>query len=105
PGGMKIKPAKLRGVASNGMLCSMTELTLGADSGGLWLLPADAPIGQSLNEYLGGNDTIHEIDLTPNRGDCLSTLGVAREVAIAFDKPLLSPRKGQRPEVADIGEP
>ncbi|MGB7754602.1 MAG: phenylalanine--tRNA ligase subunit beta [Salinisphaera sp.] len=84
PNGMKIKAAKLRGVASNGMLCSAAELGLNSDTGGLWLLPSDAPVGQALADYLNTNDTVLEIDLTPNRGDCLSMRGVAREVAVAF---------------------
>lgn len=88
PNGLQIKAAKLRGVASNGMLCSAAELGLSADSGGLWLLPADAPVGTALGDYLDTDDTVIEIDLTPNRGDCLSMRGVAREVAVAFGAPL-----------------
>ncbi|MES1935959.1 phenylalanine--tRNA ligase subunit beta [Salinisphaera hydrothermalis] len=84
PSGMKIKAAKLRGVASNGMLCSAAELGLSNDAGGLWLLPSDAPVGEALAEYLNTPDTIVEVDLTPNRGDCLSMRGIAREVAVAF---------------------
>lgn len=84
PGGMEIKSARLRGVASSGMLCSASELTLARESGGLWLLPADAPVGMSLSDYLGLPDNILEVDLTPNRGDCLSVRGVAREAAVAF---------------------
>ncbi|AWN16942.1 phenylalanine--tRNA ligase subunit beta [Salinisphaera sp. LB1] len=89
PGGMKIKAAELRGVASNGMLCSVAELGLGSDTGGLWLLPSDAPVGCALADYLETNDTVVEIDLTPNRGDCLSMRGVAREVAVAFGAELM----------------
>lgn len=88
PGGMKIKAAKLRGVASAGMLCSAAELSLSSDTSGLWLLADDAPIGDALADYLGLPDRILEVDLTPNRGDCLSVRGVAREVAVAFDVPL-----------------
>ncbi len=80
PGGMKIKPAKLRGVASAGMLCSEPELGLGEDSSGLMELPADAPVGESLTDYLGLDDCVLEIDLTPNRADCLSVRGLAREL-------------------------
>lgn len=88
PNGMQIKAAKLRGVASNGMLCSAAELGLSVDTSGLWLLPASAPVGTPLANYLGLPDTVLEVDLTPNRGDCLSIRGVAREVAVAFDVPM-----------------
>lgn len=81
PGGLKIKPAKLRGVASAGMLCSAPELGLGDDASGLMELPVDAPAGAALSDYLDLDDTILDIDLTPNRADCLSIRGVAREVA------------------------
>jgi phenylalanyl-tRNA synthetase beta chain len=79
PGDFKIKPAKLRGVESQGMFCGAE--TLGFEkSEGLYNLPADAPVGQDIREYLQLNDQIIEIGLTPNRGDCLSVLGVARDV-------------------------
>ncbi len=78
---LKIKAAKLRGVASSGMLCSEKELGLADSADGLMELPADAPPGTSLREYLELDDSIIEIDLTPNRGDCLSIAGVARELA------------------------
>lgn len=81
PGGLTIKRAKLRGLESQGMMCSATELQLGADASGLLLLPADAPVGASFAEYHGLTDTILELEVTPNRPDCLSMLGVAREVA------------------------
>jgi phenylalanyl-tRNA synthetase beta chain len=77
----KIKRAKLRGVESNGMLCSARELGLSDDHSGLLELPADAPIGRDLHDYLSLDDTIIEVDLTPNRGDCLSIRGLARDVA------------------------
>ena len=69
PEGFKIKKAKLRGVESLGMLCGQTELALGDDDSGLWELPLDASVGQDLLEYLGFNDNIIEVDLTPNRAD------------------------------------
>jgi phenylalanyl-tRNA synthetase beta chain len=77
---LKIKPAKLRGVASSGMLCSEKELGLADSAEGLLELPADAPLGQNLRDYLQLDDTVIEIDLTPNRGDCLSIAGIAREL-------------------------
>lgn len=81
PNGLKIKPAKLRGVASEGMLCSASEIGLADEASGLMELAEDAPVGQALTNYLGLDDFIIDIDLTPNRADCLSIKGVAREVA------------------------
>lgn len=78
--GFKIKKAKLRGVESFGMICSEKELQLSESSEGIMELPVDAPVSMPLEEYLQLNDTLIEIDLTPNRGDCLSIAGVAREV-------------------------
>ena len=82
PGNFKIKKAKLRGVPSNGMLCGATEIGL-VDDGvdGLHVLPADAPIGVDIRDYLDLNDTIIDVDLTPNRADCLSVEGLARDVS------------------------
>ncbi len=95
PGDFKIKKAKLRGVESFGMLCAQTELQAGEDDEGLWELPANAPVGTDLREYLHLNDTIIEVDLTPNRSDCLSLKGVAREVGVlnrtAVTEPAISP--------------
>lgn len=79
--GMKIKKAKLRGVASFGMLCSSSELELSETSNGILELPSNAPVGTTIFEYFQLDDNIIEVDLTPNRGDCLSVAGVAREVA------------------------
>ncbi|MDH3538121.1 MAG: phenylalanine--tRNA ligase subunit beta, partial [Gammaproteobacteria bacterium] len=79
--GIKIKKAKLRGIESAGMICSAAELQLAEVSEGILELPADAPIGMPIVEYLSLTDNIIEIDLTPNRGDCLSIAGVAREVS------------------------
>src|SRR5690606_35538443 len=83
-GGIAIKAAKLRGVESSGMLCSAKELGLDADASGLLELPADAPPGTPLAEYLGLPDTVFELGLTPNRGDCFSIRGIAYDVAAAF---------------------
>ncbi|BDX20238.1 phenylalanine--tRNA ligase beta subunit [Halopseudomonas aestusnigri] len=80
----KIKKAKLRGVESFGMLCSAAELQISEDHDGLYELPLDAPVGQSVREYLGLDDAIIEVDLTPNRGDCLSIAGLAREVGANY---------------------
>jgi phenylalanyl-tRNA synthetase beta chain len=84
PGGMVIKAAKLRGVESFGMLCSAKELGVDADASGLLELPLDAPVGQSLAEYLGLPDASVELKLTPNRPDCLGLVGLAHDVAALF---------------------
>ena len=81
PGDFVIKQAKVRSVESFGMLCSAKELGLAEESDGLWLLPADAPVGSSIRDYLELDDTLFTLKLTPNRSDCLSIAGVAREVA------------------------
>ncbi len=78
----KIKKAKLRGVESHGMLCAQAELQVGEDDDGIWELPQDADTGVNLRDYLNLADNIIEIDLTPNRGDCLSIKGVARDVGV-----------------------
>ncbi|MFB1034387.1 MAG: phenylalanine--tRNA ligase beta subunit-related protein, partial [Sinobacterium sp.] len=78
----KIKKAKLRGVESFGMLCAETELEIGTDNDGIMELPLDAPVGKSIAEYLDLNDKVIELDITPNRGDCFSMLGVAREMGV-----------------------
>jgi phenylalanyl-tRNA synthetase beta chain len=82
PGNFKIKKAKLRGVESFGMLCAETELEIGTDNDGIMELPLDAPVGKSIAEYLDLNDKVIELDITPNRGDCFSMLGVAREMGV-----------------------
>ena len=81
----KIKKAKLRGVESYGMLCSAQELGLAEQSTGLYALPEDAPIGMNLRDYLKLNDRMFELGLTPNRADCLSIRGVARELSAIAD--------------------
>ncbi len=84
PGGMKIKPAKLRGVESMGMLCSAKELGTDVDASGLLELPADARVGQPIADCLGLPDASIEIKLTPNRADCFSVRGIAYDVAAAL---------------------
>ena len=90
----EIKAAKLRGVESFGMLCSARELGLSEDHGGLLELPADAPIGLNVRDYLALDDTLFTIKLTPNRSDCLSLAGVGREVAALTGQPLIAPAIG-----------
>ncbi|MCA1771569.1 MAG: phenylalanine--tRNA ligase subunit beta, partial [Halomonas sp.] len=83
PGDFKIKKAKLRGVESQGMICSASELGLEEDtSAGILELPIEAPTGMDFREYMRLNDMTIEVDLTPNRGDCLSIKGMAREVGV-----------------------
>ncbi|CAH0207642.1 phenylalanine--tRNA ligase subunit beta [Pseudomonas mediterranea] len=101
PGDFKIKKAKLRGVESNGMLCSQAELQIGEGNDGLMELPADAPVGQDIREYLGLDDASIEVDLTPNRGDCLSLAGLAREVGALYDTPVTRPTVAPVPAVHD----
>jgi len=91
PNGIKLRKSKIRGVVSNGMLCSAVELGLGEESDGILALGDDAPVGMALTEYLGLPDTVFDLDLTPNRGDCFSVLGVARDVAALTGSPLKSP--------------
>lgn len=83
-GGIAIKAAKLRGVESNGMLCSAKELGIDADASGLLELPADAPVGVPVADYLGLPDASIEIKLTPNRADCFSVRGIAYDVAASL---------------------
>lgn len=104
PGGLTIKKTKLRGAVSEGMMCSAPELGLGGDASGLLILPPDAPVGMAFGEYLGRADTIVELEVTPNRPDCLSMVGVAREVGAITGKaasvPASSPPESTIP-VAD----
>lgn len=79
---LKIKKAKLRGVESHGMLCSERELGLSEDHQGLMELPLDAPVGDNIIDYLNLDDSIIDLDLTPNRSDCLSMIGLARETGL-----------------------
>ena len=93
--GFKIKKSKLRGVASNGMLCGASEIDLVDDIDGLLELPNDAPIGINIREYLGLDNQILDISITPNRGDCFSVRGIAREISVINDLPM------QMPKIAD----
>ena len=88
---MEIKSATLRGIASTGMLCAEEELGLSEASEGLMELPADAPVGENLRDYLGLDDQVIEIGLTPNRADCLGMSGIAREVALLNDLSVTPP--------------
>ncbi len=85
PDGMKITKATLRGVESQGMFCGAETLGIGGVEDGLVELPKDAPVGKNIRDYLQLDDEVIDIELTPNRGDCLSILGIAREAALAND--------------------
>jgi phenylalanyl-tRNA synthetase beta chain len=87
----KIKVGKLRGVESQGMLCSAKELQIADDHGGLLELPADAPLGQNIRQYLNLDDTLMTLKLTPNLAHCLSVYGIAREVSALTGAPLKAP--------------
>jgi phenylalanyl-tRNA synthetase beta chain len=101
PGGVKIKPAKLRGVESAGMLCSARELGIDTDASGLMELPADAPVGQPLATFLGLPDASIELKLTPNRPDCLGLVGLAHDVAALFGSRVLVPVQEPAPVASD----
>ena len=94
PGGVHITKGKLRGVASNGMLCSLKELNLTlndfpyAIEDGIWILQEDCTVGQDINEVIGNDDTVVEFEITNNRPDCFSLIGLAREAAAAFNQPM-----------------
>lgn len=91
PGNFKIKRAKLRGLESQGMICSASELGLAASSDGILPLPADAPVGDDFRTYLALNDQAIDVDLTPDRGDCLGLAGIAREVGVINRTPVTPP--------------
>jgi phenylalanyl-tRNA synthetase beta subunit len=91
-GDFEISKVKIRGVESNGMLCSEKELELGDDHSGIMILGKDAKVGQKFSDYLGSNETIIDAELTPNRGDCLSMVGIAQEVAATFNRKLKLPK-------------
>jgi phenylalanyl-tRNA synthetase beta chain len=101
PGDFKIKRSKIRGEESMGMLCSERELGLSDESSGIMILPEEFQLGTPLFEALGTKDTVFEIGLTPNRADCLSVVGIAREVAAKLGKKVHYPGI----DVAEAGEP
>lgn len=92
PGGLKIAKRKLRGVVSEGMLCSARELGAGEDHAGIWLLPTDTPVGKSLPTALGNRIDSFDLDVPANRPDLMGHLGIAREVSAAFGIALTEPR-------------
>ncbi len=88
PGDFKIKKSKIRDIESSGMLCSDKEMNLSSESQGIRILDQDAPVGESVSKYLNLSETIFEISVTPNRADCLSHWGLAREISCLINKPL-----------------
>ncbi|MBM7059361.1 phenylalanine--tRNA ligase subunit beta [Pseudomonas sp. UL073] len=106
PGDFKIKKAKLRGVESSGMLCSASELQISEDNSGLMELAGDAPLGANIRDYLALDDASIELGLTPNRGDCLSLAGLAREVGAIYAAPVtplvISPVPASHGEVRPV---
>lgn len=91
PKDFKIKKSKIRGIESCGMCCSKAELGLGTESDGIIILPTDAPIGKEYKEYVGLNDVVFELEITPNRPDCLSHIGIAREIAAYYGRKVKYP--------------
>jgi len=102
PGGYTIKSSKIRGEASEGMLCSEDELGIGPDASGLLILPPDTPLGENLIDVLDLRDTVLDIGITPNRADCLSIVGIAREAAILCGKKLRYPKISFKESAEDI---
>jgi phenylalanyl-tRNA synthetase beta chain len=101
PNGLKIRKSKIRGVTSNGMICSLVELGLGTESGGIMVLAPDAPVGTPLVDVLGQTDATLELEITPNRPDQLGHIGVAREIAAIYRTPLRLPDAPAPPEAPD----
>src|SRR6266566_295596 len=102
PNGTEIRKSKLRGVESEGMLCSAIELALGEDASGLLILPPDAKIGTPIGD-LFPEDTILDVEITPNRGDLLSHFGLAREIAALTGKKLRAPASLKTAEATGSG--
>lgn len=103
-GGKRVERVEIRGQPSCGMLCSEAELGLSADQNGLLLLQPEAPVGELLFSFLGLRDTVLDVAITPNRGDCLSVLGLAREIAALTGAPLTVTKPRVRERGAPIGE-
>jgi len=96
-----IKKGKIRGEESNGMLCSEDELGIGSDKDGIIILPEDAPVGVPFKDYLRINDTVFELEITPNRPDCLSHIGIARELSAYYGKELKYPETEIKSEISE----
>jgi phenylalanyl-tRNA synthetase beta chain len=103
PGGLKIKKSRIRGVASQGMICSAAELGLGEDASGILVLDPAAAVGAPLETVLSAGETVLDVEITPNRGDWVSLLGMAREVRASFGGPLRLPECEPRESGAPLG--
>jgi phenylalanyl-tRNA synthetase beta chain len=101
PGDLEIKRAKLRGVESHGMICSAAELGLAESADGIMVLPSDAPVGEDLRAWMALDDHCIELDLTPDRADCLSVAGVARDVGVLNRVDVRQPRMAPVAPVVD----
>ncbi len=102
--GFKLEKRKIRGIESNGMICSQSELELGDDSSGIWVLPEGATIGMPIAEYLKINDVIFEISVTPNRADCLSHIGISREISALTGNPIRYPKYEQTSSQLNVND-
>lgn len=102
PGDVRIKKSKLRGVVSFGMNCSERELGLGGDHDGIMILPEDAPVGVPFADYLKTSDTVLDLEITPNRPDCLSMVGMAREVGAMYQQPFTDPLAADEAKLAAV---
>ena len=100
PGDLKIKKSKLRGVPSCGMCCSQRELGMGGDHAGIWVLPEDALVGMPIADYAQLADTVLDLEITPNRPDCRSMVGMAREVGAMYRTDYVSPLAGMAGKLA-----
>ncbi|MDX8395745.1 MAG: phenylalanine--tRNA ligase subunit beta, partial [Mariprofundaceae bacterium] len=105
PNGLKIKKGEIRGEISFGMCCSEVELGLAEDSAGLLILPSDAPVGAEVGEYLELEEAVVDLDITPNRGDCMSMRGLARDLAADYDLILIDADDDNADEDASIVAP
>lgn len=99
PGDFKIKKSKLRGVVSMGMNCSARELGIGSDHDGIMILPPDAPVGVPFADYMKLADTVLDLEITPNRPDCLSMVGMAREVGAMYQEDFENPLSSMAAEL------
>ncbi len=102
PGDFAIKKSKLRGVTSCGMCCSERELGLSGNHEGIWILPEDALVGTPLAQYLSNTDTVLDLEITPNRPDCLSMVGMAREVGAMYQTDFASPLADMAARLAEV---
>jgi phenylalanyl-tRNA synthetase beta chain len=104
PSGMEVQVATIRGLVSSGMLCSEKEMGLSEDHSGIMILPEGISLGLSVSQALGVEDTLLEVNVTPNRGDCLSHIGIAREISAIFNRPLKVPDTSAAPVGKAINE-